>query len=168
MHQGILKGGGVSLYCWSPVFGKFGLVCFANKNKNCQLSYSWFKTIQTGGQQYSDTPPFSIPWLNTHYHAVLPKCTSLFWSYFIFDWAAWDSVLDVSLSKQDNICAFIHVTTTYAMLWHFMSQIYAFMSLIDSVMTKGRFSDILVAFVCHFCVIFVSFLYHSCIILVTF
>ncbi len=39
----------------------FGLVCFANKNKNCHLSYSCF---QTGGQWYSDTSPFSIFWSN--------------------------------------------------------------------------------------------------------
>jgi len=37
------------------------IVCFANKNKNCQLSYSWFQTSQTGDQRYSDTSPFSIP-----------------------------------------------------------------------------------------------------------
>ncbi len=42
----------------------FGLVCFANKNKNWQLSYSWFQISQTGGQWYSDTSPFSIPWSN--------------------------------------------------------------------------------------------------------
>ncbi len=45
------------------LFDWFGLVCFANKNKKCQLSYSWFQTSQKGGQQYSDTSPFSIPWL---------------------------------------------------------------------------------------------------------
>jgi len=45
------------------LFNYFGLVCFANKNKNCRLSYSWFQTSQTGGQRYSDTSPFSIPWL---------------------------------------------------------------------------------------------------------
>jgi hypothetical protein len=39
-----------------------GLVYFADKNKNCQLSYSWFQTSQTGGQWYSDTSKFSIPW----------------------------------------------------------------------------------------------------------
>jgi hypothetical protein len=43
------------------LFDWFGLVCLANKNKNCQLSYSWFQTSQTGGQHYSDTSPFSIP-----------------------------------------------------------------------------------------------------------
>jgi hypothetical protein len=42
-----------------------GLVFSANKNKNCQLSYSRFQTSQTGGQWYSDTSPFSIPWLST-------------------------------------------------------------------------------------------------------
>ncbi len=33
-----------------------------NKNKNCQWSYRWFQTSQTGGQWYSDTSPSSIPW----------------------------------------------------------------------------------------------------------
>ncbi len=37
------------------LFNCFGLVCFANKNETCQLSYSGFQTRQTGGQQYSDT-----------------------------------------------------------------------------------------------------------------
>ncbi len=46
------------------LFDWFGLVCFANKNKNCWLSYSWFQTSQTGGRQYNDTSPFSIPWTN--------------------------------------------------------------------------------------------------------
>ncbi len=43
-------------------FDWLGLVCFANKNKNCQLSYSCIQTSQTGGQRYNDTSPFSIPW----------------------------------------------------------------------------------------------------------
>jgi hypothetical protein len=47
------------------LFDLFGLACFANKNKNCQLCYSWFQTSPTGGQLYSDTCPFSIPWLNS-------------------------------------------------------------------------------------------------------
>ncbi len=44
------------------LFDWCGLVCFGNKNKNCQLSYSQFQNSQTGGQRYSDTCPFSIPW----------------------------------------------------------------------------------------------------------
>ncbi len=41
-------------------------MCFANKNKNCQLSCSCFQTSQTGGQWYNDTSPFSIPWYRHH------------------------------------------------------------------------------------------------------
>ncbi len=53
------------------MFDWFGLVCFANKNKNYQLSHNWFQTSQTGGQWYGDTSPFSIPcwnslWLCSH------------------------------------------------------------------------------------------------------
>jgi hypothetical protein len=37
-NQGILKG---KYHCTADLlFDWFGLVCFANKNKNCQLSYS--------------------------------------------------------------------------------------------------------------------------------
>jgi hypothetical protein len=49
------------------LFDWFGLVCFANKNKICQLSYSSFQTSQNGGQRYTDTSPFSIPWFD-HSH----------------------------------------------------------------------------------------------------
>ncbi len=59
--QGILKGE-VSLSVDVLLYW-FGLVCSANKIKNCQLSYSRFQTSQTGGQRYSDTSPFSTPWL---------------------------------------------------------------------------------------------------------
>ncbi len=52
--QGILKEE-VSL------FDLFGLACFANKNKNHQLPYSWFQTSQTGGQWYIDTSPLVFP-----------------------------------------------------------------------------------------------------------
>jgi len=60
--QGILKGGKYHITV-DLLFDWLGLVCFANKNKNCQLSYCWFQTSQTGGQWYSDTSPFIIPWL---------------------------------------------------------------------------------------------------------
>jgi hypothetical protein len=46
------------------LFDLFGLACFANQNKNCQLSYSRFETSQTGGQLFSDTSPFGIPWID--------------------------------------------------------------------------------------------------------
>ncbi len=66
LKQGILKGE-ISLYYWPPD-DWFGLICFANKNKNCQFLYSWFQTSQTEGQQYSDTSPFSIPCLKSQDH----------------------------------------------------------------------------------------------------
>ncbi len=53
------------------LFDLFELACFANKNKNCQLSYSWFQASQTGGQKYSDTSPFSIPWLYCLYALLI-------------------------------------------------------------------------------------------------
>jgi hypothetical protein len=59
--QRVLKG---RYHCTvNLLFDWYGLVCFANKNKNFQLLYSWFQTSQTGGQCYSDTSPFSIPWI---------------------------------------------------------------------------------------------------------
>jgi hypothetical protein len=63
------------------MFDWFGLVCFANKSKNCKFSYNWFQTSQIGGQQYSDTSPFCIPCWNpvgiiacrqTFHHKMLP------------------------------------------------------------------------------------------------
>ncbi len=54
------------------LFDLFGLVSFANNNKNCQLPYSCFQTSQTGGQWYNDTSPFSIPCL-------------LYWQYSLFE-----------------------------------------------------------------------------------
>jgi len=45
------------------LFDWFGLVCFATKNKNCHLSYSWFQTSKTGGEWYSDTSSFKFPGL---------------------------------------------------------------------------------------------------------
>ncbi len=53
------------------LFDWFGLVYFATKNKICQFLYSWFQTSQTGGQWYSDTSPFSIPWFDTSLHIHL-------------------------------------------------------------------------------------------------
>jgi hypothetical protein len=52
------------------LFDQFGLACFANKNKKCQLSYSPFQTSQTGGQWYSDTSTLSIPCSIVHFRSV--------------------------------------------------------------------------------------------------
>ncbi len=61
LESGNTKGGCITVLLTS-CFDLIGLVCSANKNKNWKLSYSWFQTSQTGGQQYSDTSPLSIPW----------------------------------------------------------------------------------------------------------
>ncbi len=77
LYKGILKGG--EYRCTSDLlFDWFGLVYFANKNKNCQLSYSWLQTSQTGGQQYSDTSPFSIPCCLYHqsFMIVIYNCSN--------------------------------------------------------------------------------------------
>ncbi len=59
--------GGRKYHCTIDLlFDWFGLVYFANKNKNCHQSYNRFQTSQTGGQGYIDTFPFSIPWTKAH------------------------------------------------------------------------------------------------------
>ncbi len=71
VNQGILKG---KYPCTVDLlFDWFGLICFANKNKNCQLSYSWFQTSQNGGQRYSDSSPFRIPWVNLSLKKIRPR-----------------------------------------------------------------------------------------------
>ncbi len=58
--QGILKGE-VSLYHWPPV-DWFGISCMTTDNICFYLWNRLIQTSQTGGQWYSDTSPFSIPW----------------------------------------------------------------------------------------------------------
>jgi hypothetical protein len=58
--QGILRG---KYHCTIDLlFDRFGLVRFANKTKIVSCHTADSKTSQTGGQWYSDTSPFSIPW----------------------------------------------------------------------------------------------------------
>jgi hypothetical protein len=56
MGPGNTKGGSITLRLTS---------CLTGLDKSVlqikTLSYSLFQTSQTGGQQYSDTSPFSIP-----------------------------------------------------------------------------------------------------------
>ena len=63
--QGILKGE-VSLYHWPPVW-----LVWNQLYDNWQfLQKRLIQTSQTLGQQYSDTSPFSIPWLVIHKDAL--------------------------------------------------------------------------------------------------
>ncbi len=42
------------------------------------MSYSWSQTSQTEGQQYSDTSPFSIPWLLPMYIKNIQEAAYLY------------------------------------------------------------------------------------------
>jgi hypothetical protein len=69
--QGILKGE-VSMYRWPPVWLVSNQLydnsfCFCLQNRLIQTS-------QTGGQWYSDTSPFSIPW-SYNLHALCMQFT---------------------------------------------------------------------------------------------
>jgi len=64
LSQGTLKGQ-VSLYCWPPVW-LVGNQLYDNWQFFCfYLQSRLIQTGQTGGQQYSDTTPFSVPWLSS-------------------------------------------------------------------------------------------------------
>jgi hypothetical protein len=56
--QGILKGD-----CTIDLlFGQFGISCVTSDNFSFYLQSRLIQTSQTGGQWYSDTSPFSVPW----------------------------------------------------------------------------------------------------------
>ncbi len=58
--QGILKG---KYHCTIDLlFDWFGISCMATDNFCFYLQNRLIQTSQTGGQWYSDTSPFSIPW----------------------------------------------------------------------------------------------------------
>jgi hypothetical protein len=48
------------------LFNWFGISCMTTANFCFYLQDRLIQTSQTGGQQYSDTSPFSIPWENAH------------------------------------------------------------------------------------------------------
>jgi hypothetical protein len=62
-ESGNTEGGSITVPLTSCLTG-LDLSVLQIINKNCQLSCSWFRTSQTGGQWLSDTSPFRIPWLN--------------------------------------------------------------------------------------------------------
>jgi hypothetical protein len=62
--QGILKG---AYHCTVDLlFDWFGISCMTTDNVCFYLQNRLIQTSQTGGQQYSDTSPFSIPWYVAH------------------------------------------------------------------------------------------------------
>jgi hypothetical protein len=60
--QGILKG---KYHCTIDLlFDWFGISCMTTDNFCFYLQNRLIQTSQTGGQQYSETSPFSIPWVH--------------------------------------------------------------------------------------------------------
>ncbi len=55
------------------LFDWFGISCRTTDNCCFYLQYRLIQTCQTGGQWYSDTSPFSIPWILFSKHAQLVK-----------------------------------------------------------------------------------------------
>jgi len=61
LEQGILRG---KYHCTIDLlFDWFGIGCTTTDNFGFYLQNRLIQTSQTGGQTYSDTYPFSIPWL---------------------------------------------------------------------------------------------------------
>jgi hypothetical protein len=61
LDQGILKGEGSAI---DLLFDWFGISCMTTDNFCFYLHNGLIQTSHTGGQRYSDTSPFSIPWLD--------------------------------------------------------------------------------------------------------
>jgi hypothetical protein len=60
------------------LFDWFGVSCMAIDNICFYLQNRLIQTSQTGGQQYSDTSPFSIPW---PYNTIVTKTAKLTFGY---------------------------------------------------------------------------------------
>jgi hypothetical protein len=66
MHQEILKG---KYHCTIDLLSDwFGISCMTTDNFSFYLQNRLIQTSQTGSQWYSDTSPFSIPWM--HYQVL--------------------------------------------------------------------------------------------------
>ncbi len=71
--QGPLKGE-VLLYSWPPVWPVWiSLFCKQKQKFSVVTQHSWYQPGQKGGQWYSDTSPFSIPWLSGKVLAIKRK-----------------------------------------------------------------------------------------------
>jgi hypothetical protein len=65
------KGGSITVPLTS-CFDWFGISCMTTDNFCFYLQNRLIQTCQTGGQQYSDTSPFSIPW-QQHFPSLQSK-----------------------------------------------------------------------------------------------
>jgi hypothetical protein len=88
---------------------------FANKSKNCQLSYSWFQTSQTGGQQYSDTFPFSLPWYDISVTGHFVSCPPVIlpsssWSFHQMIILSSGNIINSSMWSFHQIIIFVNLS----------------------------------------------------------
>ncbi len=106
------------------LFDRFGLACFANENKNCQLPYSWFQTIQTEGQLYIlpslvfldlSMASWTQPQLAAHILWLIGSSPSLLGATNGGSWQAWQTLRKVGLSQDWK-----HLTTAslYQIILH--------------------------------------------------
>jgi hypothetical protein len=63
IRQGILKGGGKYHFTIDLLLDWFGISCMTTDNICFSLQNRLIETSQIGGQWYSNTSPFSIPWI---------------------------------------------------------------------------------------------------------
>jgi hypothetical protein len=68
----------VSLYI-DLLFDWFEISCMTTDNFCFYLQYRLIQTSQTGGQWYSDTSPFSFPWVRCqiHQHLISSFCAKI-------------------------------------------------------------------------------------------
>ncbi len=67
-EQGILMGG--CLCTIDLLFDWFGINCMTTDNFCFYLQNILFQTSQIGRQWYSDTSPFSIPWIEQYFLGI--------------------------------------------------------------------------------------------------
>jgi len=71
---GNTKGG-----CITVLFDWFGISCMTPDYFCFYLQNKLIQTCQTGGQWFSDTSPFNIPWLNELEHVTLIERVGSIW-----------------------------------------------------------------------------------------
>jgi len=106
LGQGILKG---KDHCTVDLlFDWFGISCMTTGNYCFYLENRLIQTSRTGGQCYSDTYPFSVPWLGQYLVSFVatnrpnkPKCYIPL-SCKVWPWDKHSSLLGRIVSNEEN------------------------------------------------------------------
>jgi hypothetical protein len=110
-NQGILKE---KYHCTIDLlFDWFGISCMTTDNFCFYLQNRLIQTNQTGGQRYSDTSPFSIPWTNIvkcSFHLQYKKFYNFdTWSPITKKLVAWKYFKYIKLVRLSQPATFILV-----------------------------------------------------------